>query len=200
MRRDAVEERIVAPEAAYTLVDMMKGVIKRGTAGKAAGMPYFLAGKTGTTNDFRDAWFVGFSPQLLCLVWVGYDKDAFLGKRESGGTTALPIWMEFMSKALPLYPNEDFQVPEKEPVARYVYPPPGEAGSPETPAPAPGAPPRPRREAARRPRQAGPHPKQPEPDPLEVLQKSLVVFHTNLLGLVKICLTPTPFAATRRAK
>jgi penicillin-binding protein 1A len=143
MHRDAVQERIVAPEAAYTLVDMMKGVIKRGAAGKAAGMPYFLAGKTGTTNDFRDAWFVGFSPQLLCLVWVGYDKDAFLGKKESGGTTALPIWMEFMSKALPLYPNEDFQVPEKEPVTRYVYPPPGEAVSPEPPAPAPGAPPPP---------------------------------------------------------
>jgi len=143
MHRDAVEERVVAPEAAYTLVDMMKGVIKRGTAGKAAGMPYFLAGKTGTTNDFRDAWFVGFSPQLLCLVWVGYDKDGFLGKRESGGTTALPIWMEFMSKALPLYPNEDFPVPEKEPVTHYVYPPPGEAGSPKPAGPAPSAPPPP---------------------------------------------------------
>ncbi len=142
MRRDAVEERVVAPATAYTLIDMMKGVIKRGTAGKAAGMPYFLAGKTGTTNDFRDAWFVGFSPQLLCLVWVGYDKGTFLGKKESGGTTALPIWMEFMSKALPLYPNEDFPVPEKEAATRYVYPPPGDAGGtmPTTSGPAPTAP------------------------------------------------------------
>jgi penicillin-binding protein 1A len=146
MHRDAVEERVVAPGTAYTLIDMMKGVIKRGTAGKAAGMPYFLAGKTGTTNDFRDAWFVGFSPQLLCLVWVGYDKGTFLGKRESGGTTALPIWMEFMSKALPLYPNEDFRVPEKEPETRYVYPPPGEVRgtTPTTTVPAEPAPSAPR--------------------------------------------------------
>jgi penicillin-binding protein 1A len=117
------EEQVLPVETTYTLIDMMKGVINRGTAAKAAGMPYNLAGKTGTTNDFRDAWFVGFSPNLLCLVWVGYDRNVFLGKRESGGTTALPIWMEFMSKALPLYPNDDFPVPEKDTVSRYVYPP-----------------------------------------------------------------------------
>ena len=77
-------------------------------------MPYFLAGKTGTTNEFRDAWFAGFSPNLLCLVWVGYDKGTLLGKRESGAIAALPIWMEFMSKALPLYPNDDFAVSDTE--------------------------------------------------------------------------------------
>ena len=120
-------------EAAAQLIDMMKGVIKRGTAGKAARMPYVLAGKTGTTNEFRDAWFVGFSPNLLCLVWVGYDKDAFLGKRESGGITALPIWMEFMSKALPLYPNEDFAAPHGEGPTSYVLPPPEDEA--ETPPP-----------------------------------------------------------------
>ena len=102
------QERAVSPESCATLIDMMKGVVKRGTAAQAARMPYFLAGKTGTTNDFRDAWFVGFSPHLLCLVWVGYDKETFLGKRESGATTALPIWIDFMSKVLPLYPNDDF--------------------------------------------------------------------------------------------
>ncbi|MGD0232277.1 MAG: PBP1A family penicillin-binding protein [Syntrophorhabdales bacterium] len=130
LHQDALEERVVSPDAASMLVDMMKGVIKRGTAAKASGMPYALAGKTGTTNDFRDAWFVGFSPQLLCLVWVGYDKDTYLGKRESGGTTALPIWMEFMAKALPAYPKEDFQVPQKETVTRYVYPPEEDSGAP----------------------------------------------------------------------
>jgi penicillin-binding protein 1A len=126
IRREAVEERVIAPETAYTLVDMMKGVMQHGTAAKAAKMPYFLAGKTGTTNEFRDAWFVGFSPNLLCLVWMGYDKEAVLGKRESGATAALPIWMEFMSRALPSYPNEDFAPPdkEKEETVRYVYPPP----------------------------------------------------------------------------
>ena len=140
--RTVVEERIVPEDAAYTLVDMMKGVIKRGTGRAAAGMPYFLAGKTGTTNDFRDAWFVGFSSQLLCLVWVGYDKDAFLGRRESGAVTALPIWMEFMSKALPLYQNEDFPAPGREPpVTRYVYPPPAQGEDvPVAPPPAPRPP------------------------------------------------------------
>ncbi len=137
-----MEERIVPADAAYTLVDMMKGVIKRGTGRAAAGMPYFLAGKTGTTNDFRDAWFVGFSSQLLCLVWVGYDKDTFLGRRESGAVTALPIWMEFMSKALPLYQNEDFPAPGREPpVTRYVYPPPAQGEDvPVAPPPRPEAP------------------------------------------------------------
>jgi len=142
IHHDVSEERIVSPEEADTLIDMMKGVIKRGTARKASGMPYILAGKTGTTNEFRDAWFVGFSPHLLCLVWVGYDKDTFLGKRESGGTTALPIWMEFMAKALPQYPNDDFPIPEEEPATRYVYPPGDEGGVPapkDSPA-APGAP------------------------------------------------------------
>jgi penicillin-binding protein 1A len=102
------EEIIVDPEVALSLVDIMKGVIKRGTAKSAADLPYVLAGKTGTTDDFNDAWFIGFSPDLLCAVWVGYDKRINLGKRESGATAALPIWTDFMSKALPYYPNEDF--------------------------------------------------------------------------------------------
>ncbi len=146
LHREAAEERVISPETAFTLIDMMKGVVKHGTAAKAAKMPYFLAGKTGTTNEFRDAWFVGFSPDLLCLVWVGYDKGAVLGKKESGATAALPIWMEFMSKALPLYPNDDFAPPdnEKEDTVRYVYPPgaadpagasPSQAGAPAQPPP-----------------------------------------------------------------
>ena len=96
------------------LVDMMRSVVKSGTAAKAAGMPYVLAGKTGTTNYFRDAWFIGFSPNLLCMVWMGYDKQQYLGKKEAGATAALPIWIDFMAKALPLYPNDDFAWPENE--------------------------------------------------------------------------------------
>ena len=138
IRRESSEEQVVPPPASSMLIDMMKGVIKRGTAAKAAKMPYYLAGKTGTTNDFRDAWFVGFSPDLLCLVWVGYDKDAFLGKRESGATAALPIWMEFMSKALALYPNEDFAAPSTEAPSPHVSPP-SQDGS-AAPAPASPAP------------------------------------------------------------
>ncbi|MCX5817772.1 MAG: PBP1A family penicillin-binding protein [Proteobacteria bacterium] len=110
---ESLEESVVSPEAAYALVDIMKGVVKRGTARGAASMPYYLAGKTGTTDDFKDAWFVGFSPNLLCLVWVGYDKGTHLGNKESGGAAALPIWIDFMAKALPMYPNDDFAQPEK---------------------------------------------------------------------------------------
>ena len=88
-------------------------------------MPYYLAGKTGTTDDFKDAWFVGFSPNLLCLVWVGYDKGTNLGNKESGGTAALPIWIDFMAKALPMYPNDDFAQPEKPTATR----PPSEAAA-----------------------------------------------------------------------
>ncbi|MDR2018789.1 MAG: PBP1A family penicillin-binding protein [Syntrophobacterales bacterium] len=101
-------ETIISPEVAMTLVDIMKGVIKKGTGRAAAGMPYSLAGKTGTTDEFRDAWFIGFSPNLLCAVWIGFDKKTYLGNRESGATAALPIWIDFMSKALTSYPNEDF--------------------------------------------------------------------------------------------
>ena len=110
---ESLEESVVSPEVAYALVDIMKGVVKNGTARSAASMPYYLAGKTGTTDDFKDAWFVGFSPNLLCLVWIGYDKPVSLGNKESGGTAALPIWINFMAKALPMYPNDDFAQPEK---------------------------------------------------------------------------------------
>ena len=118
----AEPELIVNSEHAATLIDMMKGVIKHGTAARASKMPYHLAGKTGTTNDFRDAWFVGFSPELLCLVWVGYDKEAHLGGKEAGGVAALPIWIDFMSKALAFYPNEDFSIPEKDSISRFAPP------------------------------------------------------------------------------
>ncbi len=114
-------QRVVSLENTYALVDMMKGVIKNGTARSASKMPYSLAGKTGTTDDFKDAWFIGFSPNLLCLVWVGYDKNEFLSNRESGGAAALPIWIDFMSKALPLFPNDDFIVPEKNDYEQEIY-------------------------------------------------------------------------------
>jgi penicillin-binding protein 1A len=115
-------EPVVNPEQVSMLIDMMKGVIKRGTAAKAARMPYYLAGKTGTTNDFRDAWFIGFSPNLLCAVWVGYDKETHLAGRESGATAALPVWIDFMSKALTFYPNEDFSPAEKESISQFTPP------------------------------------------------------------------------------
>jgi len=79
---------------------MLREVVLHGTAVAAAKMPYPLAGKTGTTNDFTDAWFIGFSPSLTCGVWIGYDEKKTLGDKETGGHAALPIWIQFMNVAL----------------------------------------------------------------------------------------------------
>ena len=93
--KDAISSR-----TARTMTSMLREVVLHGTAAAAAKMPYPLAGKTGTTNDFTDAWFVGFSPNLTCGVWVGYDEKKSLGEKETGARAALPIWMQFMTAAL----------------------------------------------------------------------------------------------------
>ncbi len=87
---------------ARLMVSMLREVINSGTAVRARALAaeYPLAGKTGTTNDFSDAWFIGFSPKITCGVWVGYDDHHTLGKGEEGSHVALPIWMDFMSRAL----------------------------------------------------------------------------------------------------
>jgi penicillin-binding protein 1A len=89
---------------------MLREVFNSGTAvrAKALAQKYALAGKTGTTNDFADAWFVGFSPSLTCGVWVGFDDHHSLGPKEEGARVALPIWMDFMSQALAGQPVENF--------------------------------------------------------------------------------------------
>jgi penicillin-binding protein 1A len=93
--KDAVSSR-----TARIMTSMLREVVLHGTAAAAAKMPYPLAGKTGTTNDFTDAWFVGFSPSLTCGVWIGYDEKKSLGEKETGARAALPIWMQFMNVAL----------------------------------------------------------------------------------------------------
>jgi penicillin-binding protein 1A len=93
--KDAIGSR-----TARILTSMLREVVLHGTAAAAAKMPYPLAGKTGTTNDFTDAWFVGFSPNLTCGVWIGYDEKKSLGEKETGARAALPIWMQFMNTAL----------------------------------------------------------------------------------------------------
>jgi penicillin-binding protein 1A len=91
---------VISSRTARIVTSMLREVVLHGTGVAAAKMPYPLAGKTGTTNDFTDAWFVGFSPSLTCAVWVGYDEKKSLGAKETGGHAALPIWMDFMSVAL----------------------------------------------------------------------------------------------------
>jgi penicillin-binding protein 1A len=93
--KDAISSR-----TARIMTSMLRDVVLHGTAVAAAKMPYPLAGKTGTTNDFTDAWFVGFSPSLTCGVWIGYDEKKSLGEKETGAHAALPIWMQFMNVAL----------------------------------------------------------------------------------------------------
>jgi penicillin-binding protein 1A len=105
-------QEVMRPETAYVLVDVMKGVIERGTGAKAKVLGRPLAGKTGTTDDATDLWFVGFSPRLVAGVWLGYDIKRSLGSAETGGRLALPIWIAFMQKALAGTEPEDFPVPE----------------------------------------------------------------------------------------
>src|SRR4029077_6647555 len=87
---------VVSARTARTMTAMLREVVLHGTAIAASSMKYPLAGKTGTTNNFTDAWFVGFSPSITCGVWIGYDEKKFLGAKETGSRAALPIWMEFM--------------------------------------------------------------------------------------------------------
>jgi len=91
---------VISSRTARIMTTMLREVVLHGTAVAAAKMPYPLAGKTGTTNDFTDAWFVGFSPSLTCGVWIGYDEKKSLGAKETGSRAALPIWMQFMNVAL----------------------------------------------------------------------------------------------------
>ena len=102
---------VVSARTARTMTAMLREVVLHGTAIAASSMKYPLAGKTGTTNNFTDAWFVGFSPSVTCGVWIGYDEKKFLGAKETGSRAALPIWMEFMKVVLAGKEPGDFQPP-----------------------------------------------------------------------------------------
>jgi penicillin-binding protein 1B len=101
----------ISPRVAYLVTNLMEGVVDRGTARavRGAGITFPSAGKTGTTNDGRDAWFIGFTPDLLAVVWVGFDRDDVLGL--SGAEAALPIWIDFMKAANAGRPSTPFLVP-----------------------------------------------------------------------------------------
>src|SRR3989449_178756 len=108
---------VIAPQVARTMVAMLEEVVQFGTAMRAKELGRPIAGKTGTTNDFTDAWFIGFSPSLAAGVWVGFDdKQESLGKKETGAKAALPIWIDFMRAAFEGKPAEDF--PSVEPLAK----------------------------------------------------------------------------------
>lgn len=102
----------LSPQVAYQMTSLLEGVVKRGTGYKASKLGLPLGGKTGTTNDYVDAWFMGFSPSLAVGVWVGFDKPHSLGNAETGARAALPIWIDFMAPAMKSRPVQDFPVPD----------------------------------------------------------------------------------------
>jgi penicillin-binding protein 1B len=108
---DDEPERVLSPAEAYLMTSLLEGVIKEGTGSeaRALGVPGAIAGKTGTTNEGRDAWFVGYTPGLLTVVWVGFDDNQPHGL--SGAQAALPIWADFMRQAIDAYPQQGFTVP-----------------------------------------------------------------------------------------
>ena len=100
---------VISPEVARTMTAMLEEVVQFGTAMKAKSIGRPAGGKTGTTQDFTDAWFIGFAPQITAGVWVGFDdKQISLGKRESGAQAALPIWIEFIERGMAGIPAIDF--------------------------------------------------------------------------------------------
>ena len=110
--KDSPAKRIARVDTTYLVTNMLRSVLSEGTgaAVRASGFALDAAGKTGTTNDLRDAWFVGFTPELLTVVWVGLDDNQALGL--SGAQAALPIWTAFMQRALAGRPNHPFDVPD----------------------------------------------------------------------------------------
>jgi penicillin-binding protein 1A len=108
---------VISERTARIMTSMLREVVLHGTAIAAAKLPFPAGGKTGTTNDFTDAWFVGFSPTITCGVWVGYDEKKSLGAKETGARAALPIWMNFMTTAMAGKDAGDFQPPPETPHA-----------------------------------------------------------------------------------
>jgi penicillin-binding protein 1A len=107
-----VSHAAIPQDTAYIMTDLLKAVVTEGTGWRAKALKRPVAGKTGTTNDLRDAWFMGFTQSLVSGVWVGYDDRKPMGKGETGSRAASPIWLYFMKRVLERDPIEDFNVPE----------------------------------------------------------------------------------------
>ena len=105
-------ERVISPETAYLVTNLMESVVRSGTGARAKALGRPVAGKTGTTNDMKDAWFAGFVPQLVAVSWIGYDQERSLGRGETGSRAALPGWLAFMQEAVRGMDPLDFPVPD----------------------------------------------------------------------------------------
>jgi penicillin-binding protein 1A len=107
-----LEEQILSPQTAFLITYLLEGVVQHGTGWRAKSLGRPVAAKTGTTDQFMDAWFIGFTPELITGVWVGFDDERSLGENETGARAASPIWVNFMSKLLKDKPVKDFLAPE----------------------------------------------------------------------------------------
>jgi len=102
----------ISPGLAYLITNLMESVVQEGTGSKVKGLNRPVAAKTGTTNNYIDAWFLGYTPERVTGVWVGKDQDETMGVNETGARAAIPIWYQFMKEALEGLPVKNFQVPE----------------------------------------------------------------------------------------
>ena len=107
----AAPEETIPPPVAYLATSLMRSVVEEGTAVAVRELGRPAAGKTGTANEYRDAWFSGYTPDLVATAWVGFDDHSSLGSGETGGKAALPIWLGFMRAALDGKPARDFEMP-----------------------------------------------------------------------------------------
>jgi penicillin-binding protein 1A len=114
-------QQVLDPVTAYQIVSMAEGVVQRGTASSVAELGFPLGGKTGTTNDYKDAWFIGFSPDLVVGVWAGFDTPRDMGEGETGGRIAAPIFREFMRAALRDTQPAPFRIPSGVRLVRIDY-------------------------------------------------------------------------------
>jgi len=105
-------KQVISPETAYLITSMLKSVVERGTGKRVSALGRPVAGKTGTSNDFQDTWFMGYTPEMLTGVWVGFDEKRPLGDKETGGRVAAPIWLDFMQAAIGDRPVSDFALPQ----------------------------------------------------------------------------------------
>src|SRR5690606_5716863 len=106
----STNERVIDPITAYQLTSMLQGVVERGTAAKAVNLPVPVGGKTGTTNDAKDVWFVGFTSNIVAGCYIGYDRPRSMGGASGGGICA-PVFQSFMQAAVEKYGGGQFRVP-----------------------------------------------------------------------------------------
>lgn len=107
-----LKERAISVQNAFIMTHLLQGVVQHGTGQRAKVLGRPIAGKTGTSSDYSDAWFIGYTPSLLTGVWVGFDDKTSLGKNETGSRAALPIWIYFMDQALKNTPIETLKPPK----------------------------------------------------------------------------------------